>query len=79
MDVRHRETNYLPALPASVPAPASGSLSYGGFYPDQNDDDDDEPSFASRRSTTDFLLTTATGTPDVATSAEENPEAAPVA
>ena len=78
VDVRHRETNYLPASPASVPAPASGSLSYGGFYPDQNDDDD-EPSFASRRSTTDFLLTTATVTPDVATSAEEKPEAAPAA
>ena len=79
VDVRHRKTDYLPASPASVPAPASGSLSYGGFYPDQNDDDDDEPSFASRRSTTDFLLTTETVTPDVATSTEEKPEAAPAA
>ena len=78
VDVRHRETNYLPVSPASAPAPASGSLSYGDFYSDQNDDDD-EPSFASRRSTTDFLLTTETVTPDVATSAEEKPEAAPAA
>ena len=26
VDVRHRKTNYLPVTPASVPAPASGSL-----------------------------------------------------
>ena len=68
-----------PSLPSGSSAPAKSTYGLELLYPDQNDDDDDEPFSASRMSSANFLLTAESMTPDVATSAEEKPEAVPAA